>query len=59
MKLEIEPREWEKDRILRTVYPDKKKRLEPARHFACIMDYIKDDAVKKYGPDVTLYYSAK
>lgn len=54
MKLEIEPRELEKKRILNILYPDKKtrkKRLEPAVHFAPIMDYIKQDAIKRYGPD--------
>jgi hypothetical protein len=55
MKLEIEPREWEKDKILRIVLPDAKKRgkrLEPAVDFPRIMDYIKKDAVRRYGPDV-------
>jgi len=55
VKLEIEPREWEKDKILKVVYPGSKKiekRLEPAIHFARIMDYIKEDAAKRYGRDV-------
>lgn len=55
MKLEIEPREWEKDKILRIVFPDARKRgkrIEPAVDLARIMDYIKEDAVRKYGPDV-------
>ena len=55
MKLEIEPKEWEKDKILQIVYPDvnqRKKRIEPAIHFAPIMKYIEQDAVAKYGPDV-------
>jgi len=55
VKLEIEPREWEKDKILRVVYPDKKgrkKRIEPAIHFAPIMEHIRKDAVERYGPDV-------
>jgi len=57
MKLEIEPREWERAKILRILYPDAKKRrkrLEPVIHFAQIMDYIKDAAAKRYGPDVGL-----
>lgn len=57
MKLEIEPRELEKDKILRVVYPDgkeRKKRLEPVAHFVSIMDFIKKDAIKKYGHDVDL-----
>jgi hypothetical protein len=59
MKFEIEPREWEKDKILKIVYPDgqARKRLEPAVHFPQIMDYIKKEAVEKYGRGVGLYYS--
>jgi len=55
VKLEIEPREWEKGNILRIVYPDakkRKKRIEPTAHFARIMNYIKKDAVKKYGYNI-------
>jgi len=50
--LEIEPVVWEKNKILRIVYPyagKRKKRLEPAIHFARIMNYIRKDAAKKYG----------
>jgi len=52
LKFELEPREWEKDKIMRIVYPDAKdrrKRLEPMIHFALIMDYINKDAVRRYG----------
>ncbi len=55
VRFEIEPREWEKNRILSIVYPkakDRRKRLEPVIHFAPIMDYIKKEAVRKYGYDV-------
>jgi hypothetical protein len=55
LKFEIEPREWEKNKILRIVYPDaqeRKKRFEPIVHFSSIMDYIKKDAVRRYGHDV-------
>jgi len=55
VRLKIEPREWEKDRILRIVYPqaeNKSNWIEPAIHFAPIMDYIKKEAVAKYGYDV-------
>jgi hypothetical protein len=41
MRFEIEPREWEKGKILRIVYPDareRRQRLEPAIHFAPIME---------------------
>ena len=40
MKFEIEPREWEKDKILSIIYPDKEtrgKRIEPVKHFATII----------------------
>ena len=50
IKLEIEPREWEKNKILKVVYPDKdnrKKRIEPAIHFPVIMNVIKLDAKRK------------
>jgi hypothetical protein len=52
MKFEIEPREWEKDRILSIIYPDKKTRgkcIEPAKDFAAIMSRIMQEAEKKYG----------
>jgi hypothetical protein len=55
VKFEIEPRMWEGAAILKAAYPDRsqrKKRLEPVIHFAPIMDYIREDAVKRYGPDV-------
>lgn len=55
VKLEIEPKEWEKNQILKIIYPDakqRKKRLQPAIHFAPIMKYIEQDAVTRYGPDV-------
>ena len=54
-RLEIEPREMQKGKILKIVYPDprnRKNRIEPAVHFAPIMDYIREDALKRYGPDV-------
>lgn len=57
VKFEIEPRVREKEKILRIVYPDggeRKERLEPVIHFAPIMAYIKEDAVKRYGHDVDL-----
>jgi hypothetical protein len=52
IKLELEPREWEKDKILKIVYPDaspRRRRIEPVIHFAPIMDYIRKDAEKRYG----------
>lgn len=58
VKLEIEPRESEKKKVLKIVYPNAKKRrkrIEPVIHFARIMDYIEKDAAKKYG--ATLNYT--
>ena len=46
-KLEIEPREWEKNKILGVAYPKKEnkaKRIEPAKHFPLVMNYIENDA---------------
>ena len=52
VKLEIEPREWEKNKILRIAFPQKEsraKRIEPAIHFPVIMNYIKSDAISRGG----------
>jgi hypothetical protein len=54
IRFEIEPREWEGQKILSIVYPDKQlrnKRLQPALHFAAIMDHIRKDAETRYGSD--------
>lgn len=55
LRVEIEPHEWERDAILAVAYPDsaqKQKWIDPAVHFARIMDYVKQEAVKKYGQQV-------
>ena len=55
MKFEIEPREWEKGKILRIVYPnakERRKRFEPILHFPLIMDYIKKDAARRFGHNI-------
>jgi hypothetical protein len=55
MKLEIEPREWERKEILRLLYPSGDGRtghIEPARHFGPIMDYVRAQAIRRYGPYV-------
>lgn len=57
VKFEIEPRIWEANTILNIANfgrNPKRKRVEPVIHLAPIMDYIRKDAVKKYGPDVDL-----
>lgn len=54
MKFMIEPHEWEKSKILRIVYPDKKhrpKRIDPVEHFPVIMNQIKkqnDEIIAKH-----------
>ncbi len=51
--VEIRPREWEKNKVLRIVYPDKKgKRIIPTEHFAKIMAQIRREAEAKYGPEM-------
>lgn len=47
--LEIEPHEWEKDRILRIVHQD--KRINPTLHFPPIMDHLRRQAATRYGPE--------
>ena len=50
MKYEILPREWEKNKILKIVFPNGNgSKIRPASHFPVIMDYIKNDAVQTYG----------
>jgi hypothetical protein len=52
IRVEIKPKEWEKDKILKIIFPKGgKNRIDPAVHFAPIMDYIKKEAVTKYGYD--------
>ncbi len=56
---EIQPKEWEKDRILSIIYPDKserKKRFEPRYAFGPLMEYIKNDAIEKYHYDSESFY---
>ena len=49
MKYEIYPHEWERGKILRVIYPDGNGDVvEPEKHFARLMHYIKRQAVEKY-----------
>jgi hypothetical protein len=60
IKFEIEPNIWEANAILDIAYSDgqqRKKRVEPVVHFPPIMDYIREDAVRKYGPGAAGYNS--
>ncbi len=52
-EMEIEPREWETDRILKIVYPsayNRPRRIIPAIHFPIIVDYIKKHTEKNVTP---------
>jgi len=51
MILEVEPKELEKDKVLRVIYPDLSpaeypERIQPAEHLPAIMDYIKSEIEK-------------
>ena len=48
--VEIEPHEWERNRILRIVYPEGQgDRIVPEAHFAAIMRQIRREAADRYG----------
>ena len=54
-KYEIEPREWERKEILRPLCPPgrgRPARIEPAQHLGAIMEYIRAQAIHRYGPYV-------
>lgn len=52
ISVEIEPREWEKDKILRIVHGDAgDNRINPELHLARIMDHIRQQAAARYGPE--------
>ena len=53
VRFEIEAREWERKEILGIIYgKGGKGHVEPIRHFGPILDYIRAQAVKRYGPGV-------
>jgi len=52
VKFELEPREAERKKIFRVLWPERdqwRERLVPTEHFAMIMDYIVKDAVENHG----------
>lgn len=54
VRFRIEPREWEKNRIFKIIYPQApqaKVRIEPAVHFPEIMNYIVYQTAQKYHAD--------
>jgi hypothetical protein len=53
VRLTVEPHEWEAGAILAVAYPDTKprpKRVDMAAHLGPIMDYIEQDALRRFGP---------
>ena len=57
MQYQIFPKEFERGRILKIVYPDGRgKTIKPDIHFAPIMAHIREAATKKYGPEVAMAY---
>ena len=60
VKMEIEPHEWEKDKILRIVHGNKGQgRIIPDQHFALIMDDIRRQATAMYGPEYSPDYAVR
>ena len=52
IKTKIEPREWEKDKILAIIYPDKTQRKNlviPDIHYPLLMAYIAGELETRYG----------
>src|SRR4030042_268715 len=52
MTLEVKPRELEKNRVLRVIYPNVSpneypERIHPVKHLPAIMDYIKRETENK------------
>jgi hypothetical protein len=53
MKYEIRPNIWEEGKIFKVVFSNGKKgMIQPDKHYPIIMDYIKKQAVEKYGYDI-------
>ena len=53
IKYTILPKEFEKGKILRIIYPDGNgKTIEPAKDFPKIMEFIEKEATEKYGYDI-------
>lgn len=59
VRFEVEPRLWEKTRILAILYPngEKHERFEPARQLHVVMDYIRRDGARRYGTDLAVVHS--
>lgn len=58
VKIEIEPREWERGQILRKAYPDRedrRDRIDPTEHLAVIMEGIRAEVIERYGRGADTY----
>lgn len=56
--VEIDPRVWEKDEILRIIYSDPENsngRIAPEKHFGPIIEHIRVVANQRYGPRADVY----
>lgn len=56
--VEIDPKVWEKNKILRIVYvdPDNNRgRIVPEKHFGPIIEHIRVTAIQRYGPHADIY----
>jgi len=63
MTLEVGPRELEKDKVLRIIYPDVSpneypRRISPVKHLPAIMDYIKKELQQKKQVGKPLHFPA-
>jgi hypothetical protein len=57
MKFEIEPREWERHKILDIIYPEPGSTVEcidPRLHLVTILDYIEKSDSQQYGQDISV-----
>jgi hypothetical protein len=58
VRYQIEPKVWEAGKILKIAYAENDEvgdMIEPIEHFPAIMDYIKKEAIEKFGPDHDVY----
>lgn len=55
VRVQIQPEEFQRTSILKVVYPDTDcTRIDPVHHFPIILQYIEQEARRRYGPDVDI-----
>lgn len=62
VRVEIQPKEWEKGAILRKAYPDpetRRDRIDPTQHLAVIIEGIRAETIKRYGATADAYEAPK